>query len=285
MPLSAARGAWAIPSGGGGSRSAAVFLLEQPVVFEKALLEAAGVVAPVLAPHGTVAATAIELALVSTSSPVIVAGLDMGSRDLLSHARPNAFDWLLHAQASRMQPHASLAFHRAAKLGSIRDPLGSGVRVSPALRTYAGWLDGGLTAARGRVHRLLPSSVTLSAMTPLDGPGLRRLLRGLPFSPGGTRLRPDPGFPRGAERKRIVSALLKEWTTEVAAARELVTSVGDLGRFPRVLELAHVLAPRLLVDAMKKARQGDRAAARTSTGTTLTECFTYLSGLRERNLG
>ena len=81
MPLSAARGAWALPTSGRGlrdegNRGAPVFFLGQPVVFEKALLDAAGVSAPVIPPHGTVAATAIELALASTSGPVIVAGLD-----------------------------------------------------------------------------------------------------------------------------------------------------------------------------------------------------------------
>src|SRR5271157_710391 len=114
MPLSASRGAWSLPVGGG-QAGAPVFLLEQPVLFERALLGAAGVTAPLIPPHGTVAATAIDLALASTSGPVIVAGLDMAARDLLSHARPNAFDRLLHLQASRVQPHTSLSFHRAAE--------------------------------------------------------------------------------------------------------------------------------------------------------------------------
>jgi hypothetical protein len=111
MPLSAARGSWSLhprPS---------VVLLEQPFLVERSLLAAAGVSALSVAPHGTVTATAIDLALAATRAPVIVAGLDLGSQDLLSHARPNAFDRLLQLQSSRLEPHTSLWFARAQHLG------------------------------------------------------------------------------------------------------------------------------------------------------------------------
>ncbi len=287
MPLSAARGAWALPTGGEGSHGAPVFFLGQPVVFEKDLLDAAGVSAPILPPHGTVAATAIELALAATSAPVIVAGLDMGSRDLLAHARPSAFDRLLLLQASRLQPHTSLLFHRAAQLGSVSDARSSGLRVSAALRTYAGWFDAGQPGAQGRLHRLLPTAVSLSGLNPLDAPGLRHLILGLPISGGGPSLKPAAGFPRGDERRRLASGILKGWIEEISAAQDSITHAGvtaELGRFPRVLEFAHLLSPRRLVDAMKKARQGDRAAGRDSTAEMLRECAAYLTDLGERSL-
>ena len=287
MPLSAARGAWDLPTGGRGGRGAPVFFLGQPVVFEKALLDAAGVSAPLIPPHGTVAATAVDLALASTSAPVIIAGLDMGTRDLLSHARPNAFDRLLLLEASRLRPHTSLLFHRAAEFGSVRDARSPGLRVAPALRTYAGWFDAGLAGARGRVHRLLPSAVPLAGMNPLDAPGMRQLFQGLTVSPGGTRLEALSGFPSAAQRRSLASGVLKGWTAEIAAARNSITDAGgiaDLDRFPRVFEFAHLLAPRRLVDAMKKFRQGDRAGARDSTSDMLTECLGFLVNLGDRCL-
>jgi hypothetical protein len=292
MPLSAARGAWALPTSGKGApdednRGAPIFFLGQPVIFEEALLDAAGVAAPVIPPHGTVAATATELALASTGGPVIVAGLDMGSRDLLSHARPNAFDRLLLLQASRFQPHTSLHFHRAVMSGSVNDSRAAGLRVSQALRTYAGWFDAGVPGPPGRLHRLLPTAVPLAGMNPLDAPGLRRLLQGIPDSPRGARLTPASGYPAADERRRLAMALLEEWAVEITAARNSITDAGimaDLGRFPRVLELAHLLAPRRLVDAMKKARLGDHAAARDSAEETLTECLGVLTDLGERTV-
>ena len=60
MPLSAARGAWDLPPVNGQNPPTAPFLLAQPGFFENALLEEAGVQAPLIVPHGTVAATALE---------------------------------------------------------------------------------------------------------------------------------------------------------------------------------------------------------------------------------
>ncbi len=168
MPLSRRGRVGGCPDAATGGRGASDLFLGQPAVFEKELLDAAGVSAPLIPPHGTVAATAIQLALASTSAAVIIAGLDMGSRDLLSHARPNAFDSLLLMEASRLKPHTSLLFQRAATLGSLSGKRGNFLRVSPALRTYAGWFDSGLAAAKGRVHRLMPSAVPLAGMIPLD---------------------------------------------------------------------------------------------------------------------
>ena len=286
MPLSASRGAWSLPSEAEHAGSP-VFLLEQPVPFERALLGAAGVAAPLIPPHGTVAATAIDLALASTSGPVIVAGLDMAARDLLSHARPNAFDRLLDLQASRLRPHASLSFHRAAELASA--PAGaSGLRVTPALRTYAGWFDAGLAAARGRIHRLLPSAIAITSMSPLDAPGFRKLMSGMSATERSRGLTAHANFPSGDERRRIVFRLLKSWTDELAAARNSFTDANadqDLGGFPEALAFAHFIAPRGLVDTMKKARRGQRRAARSAAGEMLTECTKFLETLKGRIFG
>jgi hypothetical protein len=287
MPLSAARGAWSLPTGKGG-RGVPLFLLEQPVLFEQALLEAAGVSAPVIPPHGTVAATAIDLALASTSAPVIVAGLDMAARDLLAHARPNAFDRLLHLESSRLRPHASLAFHRAAALGSSGDPRAPGLRITPALRTYAGWFDADLGAGPRRTHRLLPSAVAIGGMSALDGRGFQVLLRGAPPTPGGSSLAANTSFPSAEERGRIARRLLGQWQRELAAAREsLAGSAGTaaLAAFPNALALAQFIAPRRMLDALKKNRLGQGAAAGGAAGEMLAECLSFLDALGERAIG
>jgi Protein of unknown function DUF115 len=287
MPLSAARGTWGLPWGGPRGTAVPVFFLGQPVVFETSLLDAAGISAPMLPPHGTVAATAIELALSSTSGAVIAAGLDMSSRDLLAHARPNAFDNLLMLQASRVQPHASLLFHRAAMTGAVPDGRAAGWRVSPALRTYAGWFNAGVPGAGGRLYRLLPTAVALAGMNPLDGTGLERLTRDArdrEESPRGRRLEPVHAYPRIAERKRLASRVLGEWAEEIRSVRARGADAADLARFSRVLEFSHLLAPRRLVDALKKTRDGNRAAARDATRDLLEECLGVIEHLGEQSL-
>ncbi|MGO9308725.1 MAG: hypothetical protein ACLQDL_06860 [Spirochaetia bacterium] len=287
MPLSAARGAWSLPTGPGRD-GIPVFLLEQPVLFERALLAAAGVVAPLIPPHGTVAASAIDLALASTSGPVIVTGLDMAARDLLSHARPNAFDRLLHLQASRLQPHTSLCFHRAAALGSAPGSVARGLRVTPALRTYAGWFTAQHADAGGTVHRLLPSAIPIRSMPALDAAGFRDLMGTVPATGSSSGLNPRAGYPSGDERRRIVSRLLKSWTTELAAARDSLDEADvaqGLGDFPGALAFAHFIAPRRLVDVMKKARLGHHQTARIAAGEMFGECIGFLDSLGGKIVG
>ena len=280
MPLSAARGTWALKP-----RPAAIFL-EQPFVVERSLLSAARVSAPSVAPHGTVTATAVELALSCTDGPVILAGLDLGSRDLLTHARPNAFDALLQLQSSRILPHLGQWFVRDADLGSGAVPGTGGFRSTAALRTYAGWLEGGLHASRGRLYRLLPSPQALSSMQPIDERALRDLLSAFPQ--GGAPPAGDPlrGYPGAAERRGIARRLLGEWQETVRSARRRLTGDPrqglDLAAQPLVLDLAHLVSPRSVVDALRKSRRGEAAAARDSAAQALEDCGQFLGGLAEK---
>ncbi|HUJ75251.1 MAG TPA: 6-hydroxymethylpterin diphosphokinase MptE-like protein, partial [bacterium] len=212
MPLSAARGTWALRP------RPPVMLLEQPFLVERTLLAAAGIKAPSVPPHGTVTATALELALAYTSGPVVVAGLDLGSRDLLSHARPNAFDTLLHLEVSRLQPHLAQWFTRDTLSGAAAVSGVHGFRNTPALRTYAGWLDSGFQSARSRLFRLLPSPAELSSMTALDGPAFARLLA--PFAPdsAGSPRTPMAGWPAPGARRATAGRLLEQWLHAVMEA-------------------------------------------------------------------
>ena len=279
MPLSAARGTWEIRP-----RPPAI-LVEQPFLVERSLLSAARLEARPVTPHGTVTATAIELALSCTEGPVIVAGVDLGSRDLLTHARPNAFDTLLHLQSSRVLPHLGQWFLRDAHLGSITMPGTGGFRSSPALRTYAGWLDGGIPGAGGRLYRLLPSPQGLSSMAALDERGLETLLSRFPAYPAPVAAEPLRDYPDATARRRIASRLLGEWLKAVAAARgELAGSQPgmDLAAYPLVLDLAHMISPRHLVDALRRERRGDTSAAQDAAVQVLEDCEHFLGGLAEK---
>jgi hypothetical protein len=68
--------------------------------------------------RGTVTATALDLAFRLCRGPVYIAGTDLGSRDILTHARPYSFDRLLAKGATRLNPAYSGAFFRAAAMAS-----------------------------------------------------------------------------------------------------------------------------------------------------------------------
>ena len=285
MPLSAARGAWDLPSMSGQRRPAAPFLLAQPGLFEKALLEEAGVQAPLIAPHGTVAATAVDLALASTRAPVIAAGLDMCTRDISLHARPSAFDCLLHLQATRLSPHYSLTFHRAAAQRMEQVPGNAGARVSPSLRTYAGWFDEPRPDFAPRTYRLLPSCVRLEGMRALDADGLRQMLSGNPQSPRGPRLHAAGTFPGRDARHGITDRLLKGWTDELERAHAAAAAFEELdllGHSPSLLSLAYHIEPQRLLETRRRSRQGDSAGALATAREMLGRCIDFLREISEK---
>ena len=278
MPLSAARGLWSL-----GSRTP--WLLAQPGLIEEALLETSGVEAPKMPPHGTVSATALDLALSATSGPVILAGLDLCMRDVASHARPNAFERLLQLEATRTAPFYSLSFRRAADQDAARIDAESRARSSRPLRTYAGWFAQGAAPGAGRLYRLLPSPVDLPGMTPLDAAALRALVTNEPPSDRGTHFSVSPNFPSREARQAAVLRILHAWLDDISAgAAKARGSEGyrALVARPSLFQLAYTIETQLLLETKRKARHGDERGARETAKRLFDGCAGFLRRLEER---
>jgi hypothetical protein len=285
MPISAARGAWCLPTRAPDGLSRAPFLLSQPGFFEDAILDAAGVRPPRVPPHGTVAATALDLALSFTHAPVIIAGLDMCTRDISSHARPNAFDALLHLRISRLFPHDGLTYERSATEHATKLEGTPGLRASLSLRTYSGWFDQASEGDSNRVYRLLPSPVALGHMRSLDADGLRDLLAGAHQGLRGPQVRKYDRYPDLPRRMLIVSRLISGWMTKLQDAAKAVKDSGsldELARDPSVFALAHDIDPGLLLEARRKMRRGDPPGALETAGEMLERCGVFLGDLQVR---
>ncbi len=281
MPLSAARGSWAL----GGPTRRGPYLLAQPSFFETAALRRLGIPVPGVAPHGTVASTAIDLALAATSGPVVLAGLDMSARDIRAHARPNAFDTLLHIEATRVRPHASQLFERAAL--QRMEPLAGApdYRVSPALRVYAGWLDEAGAARPGRLFRLHPTPVSLGGMRGIRVGELPGVLNGGDGGPGGA-LRPVEGYPPRAARRAIALELIDEWTRTVTSGDfPLATDPGLPETAATGLAICATIEPRALLDARRRERRGDAAGAAAARRAMIDGTVAFLARLGDRIRG
>lgn len=135
----------------------------QGLEIERSLLGALGGYTEVPS-QGTVAVTALRLALRSTSGPVYVAGLDLAFRDLRGHTSPHTVDRRLSALHHRLAPWEGLWAQRRIEQAPL---VHRGVRTSPAMVTYASWLD-----APGRfertVHRIAPTAVRLGSLAEVD---------------------------------------------------------------------------------------------------------------------
>jgi hypothetical protein len=287
MPLSAARGSWAVPGARPGERGLPVYLLSQPGLFETPLLERLGIDAPVVVPHGTVAATAVDLALAFTAGPVIVAGLDMCARDLAVHARPAEFDRLLHLAAGRLSPHEGLLYARAAAQQLRKAPGEEEARTSAQLRTYAGWFSGPTAGPTGRVYRLLPSPVSLDALQAVDAGSLGALLGDRATGSRGPALRLCSTLPDAAERRSAAARLLDGWKVELAAAGTAIAGpqgVTGLAGHPAALQLAWHIEPQMLVETRRAERRGEHALAETRATQMITGCLSFLERLATKAL-
>lgn len=281
MPLSAARGLWELTPRG--SRPGP-FLLAQPGILEEMFLRAMGVSAPLVAPHGTVAATALDLARVSTRGPVILAGLDMCTNDIVSHARPNEFEQFFLQRSSRTTPYYCFWYRRSADQNAIRVPGSDMARAPLSLRTYAGWLGRDEAAAGPRLYRLLPSPVFLAGMNPLDAQTLGELARSSAHPPRGPQLMRHAGLPSRPKRISLASRILAEWRGIIAEGR--ARAGGPEGHSAlasaEVFAIAYQLATQSLLETRRKARLGDEKGARESAVALLDECEGFLRGLGER---
>jgi hypothetical protein len=268
MPLSAAAGAW--------KQAGGVVLIAQEAPYENALLEAAAYPAPRVLPQGTVAATALQLALRSTQREVVFAGLDFCFRDLNGHARPNLFERSLEEGCTRLEPlhHRRFAWALAQaprrRAGGCRDGL--------PLQTYAGWF-----AARppeGRLYRLLPSAVPAPGLRPLDPEGLARLARQRATEPALLQeIPPQEGYPDRRARRGLLLELLSAWRKRAA---RLPALAGELPSDPLLFSLAYHFDAARLAELRRARRTLGAQAARAKAESLAADLDAFLEGRRAR---
>ena len=133
----------------------------QGMAVERALLESAGSPFPEVPSQGTVAVTALRLALAATTGPVFIAGLDLSFRDLKGHTSPHTVDRRLEGLQNRLRPTEGLWAERWFEQATV---VHEGVRTSPALMTYAGWFRSRARFDRP-VFRVSPSALHWNSMT------------------------------------------------------------------------------------------------------------------------
>jgi hypothetical protein len=284
MPLSAARGLWRLSG-------PLPFLLAQPGVLEAAFLQSLGQIqAPFIAPHGTVASTAIDLAKACTKGPIILAGLDLCTDDLVSHAKPNEFETFSQLRINRTAPCEGIAYGRAVEQGSVRVSPGTKARAPLPLRTYAGWLGQshghGTQVTSGELYRLFPSAVPLPGMVALDAASFRNLVRKSASADAGTRLAPYSLLPSHAARMTMVSRILGDWRKSISQGIERMRGPDALAALADspVSDLSYQLAARQVLETKRLARLGKGSKARESAVGLLEECRQFLLELEERAL-
>jgi hypothetical protein len=109
--------------------------------------------------RGTVSAAALDLALYISGGPIFIAGLDLGCRDIVTHARPYAFDRLWEEGAGRCTPFYTQQFVRAFM-----------IEHSGNHEVYASWFKEQLGKYPRRLYALGPNQRDQQKIPALDVP-------------------------------------------------------------------------------------------------------------------
>jgi hypothetical protein len=137
-------------------------------LWQTLVLQSADLPFTALPARGTVTAAALDLAFSLTRGEVAIAGMDLGHRDIRTHARPYPLNRLLEDRASRFQPLYSQTFVRS---GIINASGSHGI--------YAAWFSGRLEAYPPRLRALGDNNPLFKALkVPADPPESETFPRG-----------------------------------------------------------------------------------------------------------
>jgi hypothetical protein len=250
MPLTASRGVV--------RQCGRVALFSHSFFAEDVLLEHAGLSIESVPSLGTVAATAIEIALRTTeTAPIFVAGLDLAHDDLKTHVSPHAFDDLFISKQNRLYTMRSILFNRMYKNGT------TGSHALP-LKTYAGWFSRQKQHYGGRVYRLFPSKEPIESMVSCTREQFVSLInsyRPESYQKGTGDQSPSTHMPATLREQNIrisiIKNILSSWITRISRRRgsEYVPfSIDDLRRDETVFNLFFYFSLQELIELKRDLR-------------------------------
>ncbi|MDR2186209.1 MAG: DUF115 domain-containing protein [Treponema sp.] len=131
-----------------------VLVISDGSLWQGRLLRSLGIPFISLSQRGTVTASALDLALALTGGGVFIAGTDLSHRDILTHARPYAFDRLREERADRFSPAYSQSWVRARNIAA-----------SGSHGIYAAWFKRRLETYPERLFTLGTNNEVFAALT------------------------------------------------------------------------------------------------------------------------
>lgn len=172
--------------------------------------------------HGTVAGTALEIALRTTTGPIMSVGLDLCVENSYPHARPHPFEELLSLQTSHLHGTETPWIKRI--WDQYPEKITLKYRTSPSLQTYAGWFRMHAHRWQNRVFRVSSSLV--------DTGMEEKPLFFLATFPPVTRsiLKPESHFLSWEERKRIVLKVLTKIQASLTTVDPYIARAFDLAK-------------------------------------------------------
>ena len=120
-----------------------VLVIRDGSLWQDLLLKTAGVFSLAFPQRGTVSITALDLAFYLSPENVYISGFDFAHRDIVTHARPYAFEYILEQKQNRKEPFYSLVYKREEM-----------IRTSGSHGIYASWFTSHLSSFPDRLYSL-----------------------------------------------------------------------------------------------------------------------------------
>lgn len=251
-----------------------ILLISQSNFFEEDLLTQLSIKIPRIPPQGTVAATALQLAMNHTSSQIILAGLDFSYSDIRSHVRPNAFDNFLIPSVDRLSPLYSKLYSLAAQRAPFINRTVQGLfRTGLTMNTYSGWFANLPDHISARIFRLNPSPVKLDNIQTIDAKKLARELTDRSSQPEANIFIPAENYPDRRQRRKICRDLLTGWHNHLHTAIKRTKRGNKIESFlndPFLLTFSYYYDPGSLAKIKKTLRLTGESKA-VSQATSLLE--------------
>ena len=132
-------------------------LINDGSFWQNIVLNELGLPSVVVPQKGTVSATAVELAMALTNGNIYLAGIDLCVKDIRTHTRPYAFDYILARRDCRFAPVYSQSFIRSGLL-----------KEGGSMDIYAAWFKNQLSSWPKRIFSLGGSHEIFETSSPSE---------------------------------------------------------------------------------------------------------------------
>ena len=235
MPLTGCRGLWGCDS--------PILLFSQGTVIEKTIYNNMCITPPIIPPAGTVAISALFLALkYSKNNQIFLAGYDFEHKDIKTHIIPNSFMNIFYSESQKINPVINTLFMRSFTGGSGQPP---------SLKTYSGWLSRFTGNLQKRVFRLHPTKVNLGEISGVDDTSFLKTCTQYSDKPEKT-FDKNKIFTKNISHNKIVGKILDQWQASFEELQNSpVSAINDFFLNDKPIDIMLLLSPYSVLNTKK----------------------------------
>jgi hypothetical protein len=276
LPLSVSRGLW--------HQKGKFFLFSQPNFFEQAIFDRARIKVPRISSNGTVAGSALELALKFTKKRIFIIGLDLCYNDIFSHARPYTIDEVFYNSSQKFSPYLHNLYVWSLKSAPVIIKSKS-CRTSRAYHTYSGWFSSLPQTVKQKIYRINPSTLALPGIGTINTDEMNLYMGSLSDKKQKTHFQILTDYPDYSKRKDIAASIIKKWFKYLNEKQNLFLKGDKTLRIfedKLLLNLCYFISAQKLLELKRNIRNTNPIENKKITTLLFDETISFLTGLLDK---